>query len=221
MKLLLMPDLNVISTIVKSVVIIFILLPAFCFAADVVEVPNGDFEQLDTTLPLTSQFDGWSEVEATSGNIEEFDTWLGYYAFKVAGGALVDKYLHRTINASLFEAGNTYLLSAKVKTDAVSPGVEGIGAIVQIEYSGDSDEYSSTKPITGTQEWTHIFVPFYVESESGTFTIEAGLFHASGDAWFDDRRITRISNALPNPDFEYGITIVRYRGMKPTLTPIK
>lgn len=108
--------------------------------------------------------------------------------------------------------GNTYTLSAYMKTSGVTSG-SSMGALAAVRYQDAAGwKYAYGKYVSGTNDWTRVEVSFTIPSNaiSGSAYACIGIEGESGTAWFDSIQLEEGSIAnryslVQNGDFKYGL----------------
>lgn len=102
------------------------------------------------------------------------------------------------LQESPLEAGKTYRLSARIKTEDVSSG--GQGACISYTGYDSTDAWlcETTSPgLYGTNDWTEVSAIFTVPSDCARTVLNVRIYFATGSAWFDDFTVEELDAESP------------------------
>ena len=97
-----------------------------------------------------------------------------------------------------FEAGKTYRMTARIKTEDVSSG--GQGACISYTGYDSADNWlcETTSPgLYGTNDWTTVQATFTVPEDCVRTVLNVRIYFATGSAWFDDFTVEELDATPP------------------------
>ncbi|MEN6345044.1 MAG: beta-galactosidase [Armatimonadia bacterium] len=97
--------------------------------------------------------------------------------------------------------GARYVVSGWVRTRDVVPIGNGFAYLALYEY-GAKDELGPWKDfaqVTGTHEWQQFQYEYTPSAQTVRLHIKAGLYRATGTAWFDDIRLAEVTGSVARP----------------------
>ncbi|KOA20845.1 tRNA nuclease WapA precursor [Clostridium homopropionicum DSM 5847] len=157
----------------------------------------------------------WTAVnDGNTNGSSTYDTtikYLGAQALKTEKLDTLNRRFHK--QQVTLTKGNTYTLSAYIKTENVSKDNKK-GAAVFISYQDSSGNTQTVYSdyVSGTNEWEREEVTFTLPSNAASDVVEAnvGIANESGAAYFDaiqleDGALANRYNMLENPNFIYGL----------------
>jgi hypothetical protein len=99
------------------------------------------------------------------------------------------------------ERGQRYRVSGWVNTEEVTPIGHGFAYMALYEYDaeGELGEWKDFAQVTGTHDWQQFHYDFVPGQKTARLHIKLGLYRATGTAWFDDIRLSSISDTAPQP----------------------
>lgn len=152
-----------------------------------VQINNPGFESLNTDGTTPSSWIQWRSSYSTTFSIDPVVKYSGNNSACITNTQNTDSGLYGS-TATNVEPNTHYLLSGYIKTsNAMS--LDGAKLIL---LSGAGLPLTSTSPITGTQDWTPVYIHWY-SGDNTSLQIQCFLT-GSGTAWFDDIKLERDDN---------------------------
>ncbi|MGY0374140.1 DNRLRE domain-containing protein [Clostridium sp. JNZ J1-5] len=156
----------------------------------------------------------WTAVnDGNTNGSSTYDTtikYLGSKSLKTVKNDNIKRRFHK--QQVTLTKGNTYTLSAYIKTDNVSnDNKKGAAAFISYQDENGNTQTVYSDYVSGTNDWERQEVTFTLPANAASDTIEAnlGIVEESGTAYFDaiqleDGSIANRYNILENPNFIYG-----------------
>ncbi|MEA4827303.1 MAG: DUF6531 domain-containing protein, partial [Clostridium sp.] len=155
----------------------------------------------------TAVNDGNTNGSSTYDNTIKY---LGSQSMKTVKNDSIKRRFHK--QQVTLTKGNTYTLSAYIKTDNVSnDNKKGAAAFISYQDESGNTQTVYSDYVSGTNDWERQEVTFTLPANAASHTIEAnvGIVEESGTVYFDgiqleDGSIANRYNILENPNFIYG-----------------
>lgn len=173
----------------------------------------------DGPFPSTSLPEGWAHEawreEGVSFTWDNTVSHGGSKSARISADTVNDASWTRTVQV---EPYTTYVLSGWIKTEGVTHTGEIEDAGANLSFFGT---WTHTVGVFGTQDWTHVSVPFDT-GPAVEVTIAARLGYwagtSAGTAWYDDIKVEAAGeDAMVNGGFERGLFVEN--GPAPAWTP--
>ncbi|MCS7223312.1 MAG: hypothetical protein NZ959_01945 [Armatimonadetes bacterium] len=166
------------SLLLVAVCVLMSLIISWTLPEQVVSLAkNGGFEKGTWFWSLTGEAAVVSDPKAPDGHQVLLCRQAGDGAFQTI----------------IIERGQTYTVSAKLKTEKVVP--RGIGfayaAIYEFNWFGELVAFSDFAKRTGTTDWSSEVYTWQTKETTAYIEIRCGLYNADGFALFDDFRLNR------------------------------
>ncbi|MGY0374216.1 polymorphic toxin type 8 domain-containing protein [Clostridium sp. JNZ J1-5] len=162
----------------------------------------------------------WTAVnDGNTNGSSTYDTaikYLGSQSLKTVKNDNIKRRFHK--QQVTLTKGNTYTLSAYIKTDNVSnDNKKGAAAFITYQDESGNTQTVYSDYVSGTNDWERQEVTFTLPANAASDTIEAnvGIVEESGTAYFDaiqleDGPLANRYNMLENPNFIYGEPIPEF-----------